>query len=272
MPEHSSHKIFYFFRFQNFFLIWLILNEHSVKKVPGFDHSKIPLKEIVQNISDAKLAPLSSILTCSSSAICHLDCSQCSMLSVYLKCVSRFFQWMSIEQRIRLKFCIKNGMSCVESLKILQKAYGESTLLKTCAYEWYSAFKSGRNVWWKISLAFIGHQRLQLKLTSLKWRKNRQLNKEYYLSVIKRLIEEILRKRADLWKENSWILHHDNATSHKAFIANEFLAKNSTNIIEQPPYSPDMAPPDFFLFPKLKLLLRGTRFQSKKDIKENSRQ
>ena len=32
-----------------------------------------------------------------------------------------------------------------------------------------------------------------------------------------------------------------------------------------------MAPADFFLFPKLKLPLRGTRFQSIEDIKENSR-
>ena len=52
----------------------------------------------------------------------------------------------NIEQRICLKFCITNGISCAESLKILQKAYGESTLSKTRAYEWYSAFKSGRNV------------------------------------------------------------------------------------------------------------------------------
>ena len=86
--------------------------------------------------------------------------------------------------------------------------------------------------------------------------------KKYYLSVMKRLREQIRRKRADLWKENSWILHHDNAQSRKAIIVNEFLAKNSTNIIEQPPYSPDMAPADFFLFPKFKLTLRGTRFQS----------
>ena len=37
--------------------------------------------------------------------------------------------------------------------------------------------------------------------------------------------------------------------SHTAIIVNEFLAKNSTNIIEQLPYSPDMAPADFFLIP-----------------------
>ena len=52
----------------------------------------------------------------------------------------------NIEQRICLKFCIANGISCAESLKRLQKAYGESTLSKTRAYKWYSAFKSARDV------------------------------------------------------------------------------------------------------------------------------
>ena len=49
------------------------------------------------------------------------------------------------------------------------------------------------------------------------------------------------------------------------------MVKNSTNIIEQPPYSPDMTPADFFLIQKPKLPLRGTRFQSIVDIKENLR-
>ena len=84
---------------------------------------------------------------------------------------------------------------------------------------------------------------------------------------MKRLRKQIRRKRADLWNENSWILHHDKAPSHKAIIVKGILAKNSTNIIEQPLYSPDMAPADFFLFPKLKLPLRGIHFQSIEDIK-----
>ncbi|KAL7726506.1 hypothetical protein ACLKA6_001128 [Drosophila palustris] len=78
------------------------------------------------------------------------------------------------------------------------------------------------------------------------------VNKEYYLGVMRRLRENVRRKRPDLWRNNSWILHI------------------MQNIIEQPPYSPDMAPCDFFLFPKLKLPLRGTRFESIEDIKTNS--
>ena len=52
----------------------------------------------------------------------------------------------NIEQRICLKSCIANGISFAESLKMLQKAYGESNLSKTRSYEWYSALKNGRDV------------------------------------------------------------------------------------------------------------------------------
>ena len=52
---------------------------------------------------------------------------------------------------------------------------------------------------------------------------------------------------------------------------NRVKTKTLTNIIKQPPYSPDMAQADFLLFPKLKLPLRSTRFQLIEDIKENSR-
>jgi hypothetical protein len=47
--------------------------------------------------------------------------------------------------------------------------------------------------------------------------------------------------------------HHDNAPSHIFVLTQQFLAHN-------PPYSPDLAPCDFFLFPKIKLKLKGRRF------------
>ena len=53
------------------------------------------------------------------------------------------------------------------------------------------------------------------------------------------------------------------------FVQN-YLTNYQVNTIQQAPYSPDMAPCDFFLFPKLKLTLRGKRFQSIEEIKENA--
>ena len=62
---------------------------------------------------------MSSILTWSSSAICHLVCLQCSMLSVYLKCVSRFFQWIRITNKefvlnfaLQMGFRVRNRWKC----------------------------------------------------------------------------------------------------------------------------------------------------------------
>ncbi|XP_037942851.1 protein GVQW3-like [Teleopsis dalmanni] len=52
----------------------------------------------------------------------------------------------SVEQRICLKFCVLNEISCVEALKIVQKAYGDSSMSRTQAYEWYKSFKEGRGV------------------------------------------------------------------------------------------------------------------------------
>ncbi|UYV80556.1 hypothetical protein LAZ67_19000589 [Cordylochernes scorpioides] len=49
-----------------------------------------------------------------------------------------------------------------------------------------------------------------------------------------------------------------------------FLAKNGTQILPQPPYSPDIAPNDFFLFPKLKAVLKGRHFDTRDDIIEKS--
>ena len=40
----------------------------------------------------------------------------------------------------------------------------------------------------------------------------------------------------------------------------------------QPPYSPDMAPYDFFLFPKIKRTLKGRRFTSIDGIKSESQE
>ena len=74
----------------------------------------------------------------------------------------------------------------------------------------------------------------------------------------------------NLWAENSSIFHHDNAPSHSSPIVTEFLAKHETKVIAQVLHSPDLAPCVFFLFPKLKYPLRGTRHEFSEAIKRNS--
>jgi len=85
------------------------------------------------------------------------------------------------------------------------------------------------------------------------------VNEQCYLEVLTRLRESVRRKRAGLWPDK-WILHHDNAPAHDALRVREFLAKNSITKMDGPPYSPDLAPCDFWLFPKLKNALKGQTF------------
>ncbi|UYV69187.1 hypothetical protein LAZ67_6002725 [Cordylochernes scorpioides] len=66
------------------------------------------------------------------------------------------------------------------------------------------------------------------------------VNSAFYLGVLKRLKRRIASVRTDI--KGTVKLHHDNATSHTAFIITNFLARSNTPVIPHPPYSPYLAP------------------------------
>jgi len=51
-----------------------------------------------------------------------------------------------------------------------------------------------------------------------------------------------------------------------AILIREFLTKHEATIVPQMPYSPYLAPAEFFLFPKLKSSLKGLQFQTVEEI------
>ena len=53
---------------------------------------------------------------------------------------------------------------------------------------------------------------------------------------MRRLRAAIRLKTAELWANNFWFLHHDNAASHTALVPRDHFVKNSTHIVPQPPY------------------------------------
>ncbi|UYV64624.1 hypothetical protein LAZ67_3001369 [Cordylochernes scorpioides] len=109
----------------------------------------------------------------------------------------------------------------------------------------------------------------ETKPQSAEWR-SQTVIKEMYLGILRHLREAIRKKRPEKWTNGGWILHHDNARPHTAHLMTSFLAKNGTQILLQPPYFPDIAPNDFFLFPKLKAVLKGRHFDTRDDIIEKS--
>lgn len=94
----------------------------------------------------------------------------------------------------------------------------------------------------------------------------RTVNKDMYVDILKRLREAVRQKRPELWGAKNWILHHDNAPAHRSLLVGQYLAKHQLPVLPQPPYSPDLAPADFYLFPRLKDQLKGRRFESAEEV------
>ena len=96
------------------------------------------------------------------------------------------------------------------------------------------------------------------------------VNADFYCDVLRRLRENVWRKRPQKWQNQNLIIHHDNAPAHRSFKVSQFLATNNMIVVPHPPYSPDLYPCDFFLFPKLKLRMKCRRFETIEEIQEES--
>ncbi len=91
-----------------------------------------------------------------------------------------------------------------------------------------------------------------------------KVNAEHYRDVLKTLQCYVNQRRPQL--KNQYHLHHDNARPHTARIITEYLEANSICVIPYPPYLPDLASCDFWLFPTLKKSLRECRFNSDEEV------
>ena len=93
------------------------------------------------------------------------------------------------------------------------------------------------------------------------------INAVYYKGVIESLLNGIRRVRPGMCESGDWFLLHDKAPSHET-IVKQFLAQRKVTVLDHPPYSPDLAPADYFLFPKVKSHLKGRLFDSISDIEK----
>jgi hypothetical protein len=76
------------------------------------------------------------------------------------------------------------------------------------------------------------------------------VNQTFYQQVLGRFRNRVVRVCYET--ANTWFLHHGNAPRHTSIAVREFLAQNNITTLPQPLYSPELAPCNLFLFPKLK--------------------
>ena len=126
-------------------------------------------------------------------------------------------------------------------------------------FEWYKRFKEG----------------MESVRDDKRCRRSKEVNtpeligqtvrvRGYYVEVLREFRKRFCRKRPALFKSGQWHFHQDNAPVYISILVTDYLTKLGIMTVPQPPYSPDLAPCDFWLFPKL----RGCRYETIEEMKE----
>ena len=91
----------------------------------------------------------------------------------------------------------------------------------------------------------------------------RLVNFEWYTTICLAVVFQEIRKTK---RRRRITLHHDNASSHTSAQTTAFLSTQNIDLMSYPPYSPVLAPNDFFLFPYVKNKMRGQRFSTPEEV------
>lgn len=89
----------------------------------------------------------------------------------------------------------------------------------------------------------------------------RSINSEYYVNLL-----EQVRQKIPKGKRSRVIFLQDNCPAHKAIKTKAKVAQLKWTLLEHPPYSPDLAPSDFYLFRNMKSELLRERFVDRTDV------
>ena len=85
--------------------------------------------------------------------------------------------------------------------------------------------------------------------------------KFYRESVLTQLVDFYQKRRLCIGVHGIKLLH-DDAPAHKSATVQKYLKESGLDVLDHPPYSPDLSTCDFWLFPRLKEMLAEHRFES----------
>jgi len=167
------------------------------------------------------------------------------------------------EQRVCVKFCRRLGKNVTDTFQSLKQAYGEDCMKGSPRPKKARMSRSKIKVLFAVFFDWKGvvhHEFVP---------RGQMVNKQLYQDVLERLRDAVRRKRPELWEKRDLDVAPRQCAGSRVAPHPQLSGKNRTSVIIHPPYSPDLAPADFFLFPKLKTTLKGRRFQTIEEIHES---
>jgi histone-lysine N-methyltransferase SETMAR len=97
--------------------------------------------------------------------------------------------------------------------------------------------------------------------------KGKHINSRYYRhKILPQVINHMKKNKPASLRTSRLYLLHDNASSHKTKEVNDYLATQKIKVLPHPPYSPDLAPCDFWLFPLLTQCMAERKFSRCQDL------
>lgn len=112
-------------------------------------------------------------------------------------------------------------------------------------------------VWW-CSGGIIHYNFLQKGCT---------ITAETYCSKLNEMHKKLIVMCPALVNRKGPLLLHDNARPHCAKMTLHKINELGYEIVDHPPYSPDISPTDYHLFKHLELFLRGRQFKNEDEVK-----
>ena len=98
---------------------------------------------------------------------------------------------------------------------------------------------------------------------------NETINTERYCKQLGNLKAAIQEKSPSITNRHGVVFHQDNARQHVSVKFLQILKGFGWDVLNHPPYSPDMAPSDFHLFRSLQHFLLGKRLTFVSDVLNN---
>ena len=94
------------------------------------------------------------------------------------------------------------------------------------------------------------------------------VNTANYCAMLRNELKPAICKKRRGMLSKKVLLHHDNACPHTAVVTVETVQQLGFELLQHPPYSPDLAPSDYHIVGPLKEVLHRRRFTSDEEVKE----
>ena len=228
------------------------------------------IEEILIEDEGASCKKISELLSISDKTIKRILIEEMQMMKIHSHWIPHQLTMKNREKRVE---CPKEILKIIENASLKKRAN-----ILTQDESWFF-FENPRDWIWQKSTD-PRQKKIRRNISSKKimisvvWSSNgihsitklnqgEKFNRDFFINTVLKDLEENMKIKRPKKILKGLYLHMDNARPH--CVGNE-LQKKDIKRIPHPPYSPDLAPSDFYLFGYLKNQISGNDFDSSKEL------